>query len=182
MIRWNDRVHLAGAGTLTLLTAIAYGVGVHPILTDQQDQARLSADADAASRDHGVLQNDIRKIIAETEELQKSQAMAQVDLEDASDINARLVELRGLARERGLTMDGLKPGEPEYDAHYGIVRIQLDGRSQFADLVRFVRDVRARFQDVTVRAVHVRADRDPLEPPTFGLELTWYVLKNNASS
>lgn len=177
-LKRTAQVHAAGAIALAGIGAAAYVFGVAPYSAASERAHALRMELTERSRE----ESDLRKRQREAEVRLRT---AEVDLRERGvtlrapeELNAQVQEIAKLAKESGLEVDTLVPNARVGETQFARLPVRLTGRATPVNASSFMRMVRERFPDVTVRTFDVRAEvTTPGAIATVQMELDWYTLQ-----
>jgi Tfp pilus assembly protein PilO len=173
-------VHAAGVCIIALIAAGGYIGCVAPARAAQDRNAALRASLAEASEEESGLRRRQRETEIRLREAREAVLARGVNLRPSDQLNAQVERVSSLAAELGLVVDSLSSDAPVDDAQFRRVPLRLSGRAGVASIADFMRSVRARLPDVTVRAFEIRADlASPGQGATVQMELDWHTSKSD---
>ena len=171
-------IDAVGVVVIGACTALAYVLGVHPVIDARQ----------VAEREHARLQAEIAR--AENAELAvraarnrdaalSARLAAAVRLEPAGVLNDRIARLSSLAGDYRLGIERLAPASARAgrDSTWVEVPMTLGGSGAFADCLAFLSDMHYSHPDVLISGFRITgtgAANGRETPVQFGFDLVWY--------
>lgn len=175
-------IDAVGVGTVLACAALAYGLGVHPVIDArkvvEREMARLQSELTRADTAELSLGSARRRLAALDERLSDS-----VRLRPAATLNDRVSRLSMLAGEYGLGIEKLTPGtaapgEKGRGGTWVEVPMAFGGTGTFADCLLFLSDLHYRHPDMKITGMRMggagAGDSAGPTPVEFGFDLVWF--------
>ena len=174
------QIYATGVAVCAAVSAGAYLAGIEPALARRAEAAANTAELQTRRENAAQLAGTLAATRRKLAETNRELAGLTLRLESAATLNSRLARLSDLAIEAGLTLDEVQPGTPADGAHYQTVPIRIVGAGTYPACAAFLRRLRERFPDTSVRSFELASSnplrhggRDPI-PAVFRVELTWH--------
>jgi Tfp pilus assembly protein PilO len=166
-------IDATGIATVAAVAALIYLAWLGPRLNQAREcraaAVELSARLDEAAR----LRAELAQAEARAREIRMRVEQAPRFLRPLDAMNARLSELTNLAVECGLSLETLSPGQPSRLERLVRVPVRMAGRGGYADCVRFLEAVHARFPDVEVEGLRLVSPGESGGPASFAIDCAW---------
>jgi hypothetical protein len=172
----SGTIDACGAGVIAACVALAYALGVHPVMdarkVAEREQARLGEAIARADQAELSVHTARRRV----ESLEARLAEA-VRLQPAGALNERLSRLSAMADGYRLGIDRLAPAAARSGATWVEVPLSMGGTGGFADCLAFLSDLHESHPDVKVSGFRLSGGAGPdgrALPVQFGIDLVWY--------
>jgi len=168
-------IDAAGIAVCLLLVVLGYFLAIAPVF---QQRATASAQhrqlAGLRQKASGALGN-VRQLKSQIDSLKHTASLTALKSASAVRPSARLQEITSLAQSRGLTVQGVEPGQSHSDAHLQVTPLRLTGTGSFRGCVQFLHDLRSALKDTIVLDFRLSGGGEPGESHVaFDLNLCWY--------
>ncbi len=175
------RIDIAGIALCLILTGAAYFLGASPLMAGRdQRAAREVALAEAREQANGLL-GTTRGLRTQLSTAQIALSKIEIPLQAATSINQRIAELTALAGESKLEMQSIQPGTIATSPRFAQIPIQVSGSGTYRTCADFLRRLRMKFPDTSVRAFELAVTPgDPTATTSFSFQLIWSVQPLNA--
>lgn len=186
--RWRAwHIHVAGAAFLLGVTLGAHLLWLRPLLREADEAEALTAEVAVRRRKLAALKEGHRVLERALADERRLLSAADVPLEPASNVNARIVRLTELAGECGLLLDGVESGKrmtltTRDGAKRPAVAIRLTARGSFRDCVGFLETLGERLVDTAVANADLTGMPGTDGPITLSLDLTWHTGQESADA
>jgi Tfp pilus assembly protein PilO len=171
-------VDVAGIVVCAIVTVLAYGIVVAPLLKRQAVVAAEYQQLADHQKEASRLSNTLLALRSRSKAIENESAQTQVRLCSTDQMNGRLAELTGLLDRCALEVDILKAGTPVSGPFYDLVPIRVSGQGGYRECRAFLRDLHRTLPDIHAVGFDLKAN--PAEPEAggqFRLDLFWYAAK-----
>lgn len=173
-------VHVAGVGLIGAIAFAGYIGCVGPARAAQSRNTALRASLAGASEQESSLRRRQREIEGKLRDARGQVTTRGVTLRAPDQLNGQVERVSSLAAEAGVIVDALSSAAPIEDAKFRRIPLRMSGRATSRNLAEFMRAVRQRLPDVTVRTFDIHADvSNTGEGATVQMELDWYASKSD---
>lgn len=172
-------IHLGGVVVCGLLLAAGWGLGYAPLMTQSQEALTLVEQAEQVEQDEKKVKQELDQLVGELAAVQASLDEQPVSLQSASKINPLLAQLAQWSELHELSVTRTNAGRPEALAYYDYVPITIAGEGGFAELLGFFKRMNRDRGDLGLVSFNVSRMASG-NGVTFGLDLAWYVLSDEA--
>lgn len=169
-------IDACGAGVIGACVALAYALGVHPVMDARKVAEREQARLEEAIARADQAELSVRTARRRVESLEARLADA-VRLQPAGALNERLSRLSAMADGYRLGIDRLSPAAARSGATWVEVPLSMGGTGGFADCLAFLSDLHESHPDVKVSGFRISGGAGPdgrALPVQFGMDLVWY--------
>ena len=168
-------VDLAGVLLCALVTAAIYFAGIAPLLADRTAQdalrTRLVQDEAAARSLKATVLNLQRRL----ENVRQTFPEKPVVLQSADKLNQQLGDLIGLARQCGLNVEQVRPGESRTTKHYLKTTIRINASGDHTQCVNFLGRLHEQFADMAVDRITLAANPQEKHPiAQYEIDVVWH--------
>ena len=181
LVSWH--VDVAGAVVCVLVTALAYGAVVAPLLRTQAVIAVGYQQLADQRKEATQLCNALLALRSRSNTLEDLSAQTRARLRLTDQMNGRVAELTGLLDQYALEVDTLKAGTSITGSFCDLVPIRISGRGGYRECRTFLHELHQTMPDL--RAVGFDLKADPAKPEAggqFRLDLFWYAAKRPPAS
>lgn len=169
-------MNLEGVGGIIALTAIAYGVCVHPVVREQraEQEARLQS---------VFIREDIERARIEMDQALAHQAQIDHELSatfvpaSVSSLNAKSERIAFLAERCGMAVSRLRPSEPRKGAAITDVPLMMSGECDYQAFHAFLALLRVEAPDVAVESFDLSAEGGA--SAGFRAKLVWHACNDS---
>ncbi len=173
-------VHVAGVLAIAMIGIGGYIGCVSPAQAAQSRIGSLRASLAAASEEESSLRRRQREAEAKLRSARETLASRGVTLLPLEQLNATVDRVSRLAADCGVVIDSLSSAAPIEEPRFRRVPLRLAGRTTTKGVAEFMRAVRERFPDVTVRVFDMRSDvASQHASASVQMELDWYASKSD---
>jgi hypothetical protein len=166
------KLDVAAVTLLAVVTGSAW-MALRPMLSRSADESRAASslvkerrNASDLSRQLAMAQTELRSSRRELETLSQP---AWGDL----DRSRRIEGLYRVARESGLKLDGINPGEPETTAGRRGLSLRLAGRGKYAALTATLAAIRQANPDMVIRSIDLSPAPNSATEVGVNAEILW---------
>lgn len=171
-------VHGAGVLTVAAIITAGYLIGVQPVEAIRAKQHSLRTALKSRSNEESDLRRRHREAEMALREAETSLRTRGVELRPASQLNTQIRAIAALATEMKVEVDSLNASQAVTEPQFTRVPIRFAGRAPAQSIAQFMRAIRERFSDVTVRTFEIRADLSPEGGgSSVQMEIEWYAAK-----
>jgi Tfp pilus assembly protein PilO len=169
------KVDAVGIGVCVAVSLVFYWASVQPLLERQRAAA-------AQRRELNVRQDEAAELKAAVSTMQKRLADAEAEraagtvrLETATRINTRVAGLTQLLSDCRLEVDDVQTARVSRGPQYDLAPITITGRGSYVSSVRFLRELRSAFPDMSVARIDLTGQPgQAAETTAFQFDLLWY--------
>ena len=180
LTKWKPvHVDLAAVGVLLVLAAIAYVVGVRPVVLRHEGFDLRADELKVKQGEDRDMSRKVADVASQITRINQELSDSTIELKPASRINSHLDRIARLAGQCGLKLDRLRPDKSLPGPRYQTVPIYLAGSGNFPACVKLMRELQRLFPDTSVASFEVKGDpTKPDEPSSLRVDLLWYALAN----
>lgn len=166
-------IDAAGIATVAGIAALIYLAWVGPLLAELRESRAAAVELASRLDEAARLRGELAQAEARARQARQRVEEAPRILRPLDGMNARLSELTNLAMECALSVEALSPGEPMRQERLVRVPVRLAGRGGYADVVRFLETLHARFPDVDVEGLRLASPGEAGGSATFSIDCAW---------
>jgi Tfp pilus assembly protein PilO len=169
------QVHVAGATLVAGLGLGAYLLQIAPALSRHEQAAAHARDLSSEQDKQRNLQRTLVTLQEKVKQATKDASAAELKLEPASALNARLARLTELAAAHQLRVDSVQPGAATHQPRYSMIGIRLSGQGTYRNCAALLRRIQIEMPDVAVTSLDMGSSAVTVDAAaTFAFDLLWY--------
>ena len=177
MIRASWRVDGVGAGVCLGMCAVAYFMGIRPLLEQHARFAGQKSQLVAERENAAKSTANLLQVKKEQTEVHNWLATHPLQLQTAQHANQRLAALTSLANKAGAQLDEVQPGVVTTGARYDTFAIRLSGLGTYGACASMIHRMRTTFSDMRIASMDlIGKPTEAGSPAKFRLELLWYTI------
>jgi Tfp pilus assembly protein PilO len=176
-------VDVAGIVVCTIVTVLAYGAVLAPLLRRQAVVAAEYQQLADRQKEGSRLSNTLLALRSRSNTIESQSTLSQIKLWSTDQMNGRLAELTGLLDRCALEVDTLKAGTPVQGPFCELVPIRISGRGGYRECRAFLHDLHGTMRDIHAIGFDLKAN--PAKPEAggqFRVDLFWYAAKRPPAS
>jgi Tfp pilus assembly protein PilO len=174
-------VDIAGLLVCILVLAGWYGLSIAPLRDARAQRNALLAELHPRREKLAEMHTQARSQETTLASVRGQILEGQLQLLPVDKVNRRLADITAAAREHGLRLDEIRPGEPAATRWFMTVPMRLLGSGDYPDIGAFLHWLPSSFPDVAVVAFEIRGEPESLDKaPRFVLNLVWYAAPSGA--
>jgi len=176
-------IDAAGLVTCVIVTVLAYGFVVAPLLKRQGVVAAEYQQLADRQKEASRLSNTLLALRSRCNTIEGQSTLSQIKLWSTDQMNGRLAELTGLLDRCAMEVDTLKAGTPIPGSFCDLVTIRVSGQGGYRECRAFLRDLHRTMRDIHAIGFDLKAN--PAKPEAggqFRLDLFWYAARRPQTS
>ena len=168
-------VWAAGAALAALLTLAAYAWVLVPQRDRDAAASEVVAQVDQHRAEAQTLQGQLDDLTLQLEQTRSALAEQPLALGDPRRLNRQIAALIALARDQGLEVIQLQPGELQPGEDYDVIPLRLEAGAGFPQHLAFLQAVHRAFPSITVTALDLQSQTRAEAPrPRAVYALAWF--------
>jgi Tfp pilus assembly protein PilO len=169
------QVHAAGAALVVALAGGAYLLQIAPALSRHEQAAAHASDLSTEQSKQRDLQRTLAMLQDKLQQAKREAADAELKLEPAAALNARLARLTELAAGNRLRVDSVQSGATTHQPRYSAIGIRISGQGTYRSCAALLKQIQNEMPDVAVVSLEMGSAAVTTDAAaTFAFDLLWY--------